>query len=294
MQAGQSMTWRDRPYAQGGEGGFGGAGLGFLRPTPVVLGIILTCMAAFLVDAFTKSQGSPLVAWGALMLPPRAPTWQVWRWVTYQYLHGGVGHIFWNMLGVYFFGPVLERYWGSRKFFLFYTFCGVVAGLGFAIIQVLSNSPGNMLVGASGSILGCLAACAVLFPSMVVILILFPVPIRVAAVLFAVLFSLYVISERDLSNAAHLAGMAGGVLWVWTERRWPNWWRSLNFRAARASEGAWQRKIQEMQEDEEKVDRILDKIRKQGMGSLTWWEKRFLKHASERRREFDEQQSRRY
>jgi hypothetical protein len=128
---------------------------------------------------------------------------------------------------------------------------------------------------------------------MTVILILFPVPIRVAAVLFAVLFSLYVISDRDLSNAAHLAGMAGGVLWIWAGRRWPNWRLSLTRGGARTGEGAWDRKMRQMQGDEERVDRILDKIRKQGMGSLTWLEKRFLKQASERRRQFDEQQTRR-
>lgn len=286
------MTWRDRPYAQGGEGGFGAGGLGFLKPTPAVLSIILTCLAVFVITAATRVRGN-LFEWAELALPPRQPIWQVWRWVTYQYLHASVGHIFWNMLGLYFFGPPLERYWGARKFLAFYTFCGVVAGVGFALIQYVFYGGGlSPLVGASGSILGCLAGCAVLFPSMVVILLLFPVPIRMAAVLAAALFGLYILAEHDLAQAAHLAGMAGGVAWIWTERRWPNWRLGLGTRAS-TGEGAWQRKIRDLQEDEERVDRILDKIRKQGMGSLTWWEKRFLKQASERRRQFDEQQSRR-
>ena len=202
-------------------------------------------------------------------------------------------HIFFNMIGLYFLGPPLERLWGGQKFFAFYTFCGIVAGVGFALIQVLSGGSGAFLIGASGCILGCIAACAILFPQMMLILLFFPVPIRAAAVILAVLYALMVISEKNLSEAAHLAGMAGGVIWIWGQRRWPQMGLGLGTRT-RTGEGAWRRKIRDMQDDEEKVDRILDKIRKQGMGSLTWWEKRFLKQASERRRQFDEQQSRRY
>ena len=56
---------------------------------------------------------------------------------------------------------------------------------------------------------------------MMLILLFFPVPIRAAAVILAVLYALMVISEKNLSEAAHLAGMAGGVIWIWGQRRWP-------------------------------------------------------------------------
>ncbi len=280
------MSWRDRPYSSGEYGGYGGGmGLGFLRPTPVVLGIIVACFAIFVFAAFSQSLERAAYEAGALFLPPVKPAWQVWRFVTYQYLHGGVWHIFGNMLGVFFFGPPLERLWGGRKFFLFYTGCGVVAGIAFAIMQMLTGA--GFLVGASGSVLGLLGACAVLYPHMTVILFIFPVPIRVFAVLITVIYTLTILSERRLADSAHLAGLAAGAAYSYGMRRWPN----LQFR--KPSEGTWQRKMREMAEDEQKVDRILDKIRKHGMGSLSWWEKRFLKRASERRRQFDEQQSRR-
>jgi membrane associated rhomboid family serine protease len=283
------MSWRDRPYA-GGDDGLGGSALGLPKPTPVVSGILVACLVAFVISVLTRNAGWPLRAWGALALPPHKPGWQVWRWVTYQYLHAGVGHIFFNMLGLYFLGPPLERLWGSRRFMLFYTFCGVVAGLGFAglywLLPVSQVPP--ILVGASGCVLGCVAACAILFPHMMLILLVFPVPIRTAALLLGILFGLYVVAEGDLSQAAHLAGMAGGAAWVYGPRRRPGLpWRR------RPRQGAWARKMQTLQADEEKVDRILDKIRRHGMQSLTWWEKRFLHKASQRRRQFDEQQSRR-
>lgn len=282
------MSWRDRPYAQDGDES-GGMRFGMPRPTRVVGIMLLVNLGLFVLTALTGGRGSPLVDLGALMLPPRASVLEVWRWVTYQYLHGDVWHIFFNMIGLYFLGPPLERLWGPRKFFYFYTFCGIVAGMGFTIIQMLSyGTTLAPLIGASGSVLGCIAACAILFPQMMLILLFFPVPIRVAAVLFAVLYTLTIISDGNLSDAAHLAGMGGGVLWVYGQGRWSR----LALR--RPSEGAWQKRMRMLQEDDQKVDRLLAKIRKHGMGSLTWWEKRFLKKASERRREFDAQQSRRY
>lgn len=281
------MSWRDRPYSGSESGGFGGMSLGFLRPTPAVIGIMVACFAIFLLGAVNQSLGEFFAEAGALALPPLADVWQVWRYVTYQYLHGGVWHVFMNMLGLFFFGPPLERMWGSRRFFLFYTVCGAVGGLAFAFMQIMVHPA--LLIGASGSVLGCIGACAVLFPSMTVILFIFPVPIRFFAILIAAIYTLTILAERNLSDAAHLAGMATGAFWVYGPRRWP----TLNVRRP-TSEGAWQRKMRELAEDEQKVDRILDKIRKHGMQSLSWREKRFLHKATQRRREFDEQQSRRY
>ncbi len=284
------MSWRDRPYAaEDGGGGFGGGGMSFglPRPTYVVKILLFTNLGLFVLTSLTGGPGGGLVRLGALMLPPQASIFEVWRWVTYQYLHADVIHIFFNMIGLYFLGPPLERLWGPKKFFIFYTFCGVVAGVGFALLQIMTGQS-FPLIGASGSVLGCIAACAILFPQMMLILLFFPVPIRVAAVLLAVLYGLTVLADRNLSNAAHLAGMAGAVIWIYGERR-----GLLANRPRRSRQGAWQQRIQRMQEEERRVDQILDKIRVQGMGSLTWSEKRFLKRASERRRQLDEQQSRR-
>jgi membrane associated rhomboid family serine protease len=279
------MSWRDRPYSGGDFDSYGrGMGLGALKPTPVVLGLIVVCVVAF-VACSPSMRTANLSEFGALMLPPLKPAWQVWRYVTYQYLHGGVWHLLLNMLGLFFFGPPLERLWGGRRFFIFYTMCGVVAGLAFAVMQMVTHM--GALIGASGSVMGCLAACAVLFPEMMIILLFFPVPIRAAAVLFAAVYVLTILREGNLADAAHLAGMTTGAVWVYGLRRLP----ALSFRRSR--EGSWQRKMRMLQEEEDRVDRILDKIRRRGMQSLSWWEKRFLRKASEHRRQFDAQQSRR-
>jgi len=287
------MSWRDRDYARADYDAYGGGGgiqLGLPKPTPIVLRIMLACVAAFVVTAFTRAgagheyggYGAWTWQWGSLALPPREGLWQVWRWITYQYLHGKPSHLLWNMLGLYFFGPPLERLWGPRRFFIFYTGCGIAAGSAFGLMQVLFGF-GGYLIGASGCILGCLAACAVLFPHQVILLLFFPLPIRFVAILLAAIYSMNILWAGARADAAHLAGMAAGAAWVYYIRRWPTW-------RVQISKGAWQRKLQQLQADQERVDQILDKIRREGMGSLTWRERRFLKQASERRRRFDEQQ----
>ncbi len=51
------------------------------------------------------------------------------QFFTYMFVHGSGMHIFSNMLGLFFFGPILERHWGSKKFLTYYVVCGVGAGM---------------------------------------------------------------------------------------------------------------------------------------------------------------------
>ena len=217
------MSWRDRPYARTPIEN-GGLSLGMPKPTPIVGRIMIVCAVVFVATALARTPdslyGNFVYQWFSLALPPLAPLWQVWRWVSYQYVHGGPWHFILNMLGLYFFGPPLERLWGGRRFFAFYTLCGVAAGLAFAMLQVAFGA-GGYLIGASGSILGCLAACAILFPRQVIILLFFPLPIRFAALLLAAVFAANVLWKKDLSDAAHFAGMLAGAGWVYAGWRWP-------------------------------------------------------------------------
>src|SRR5271165_4243455 len=91
----------------------------------------------------------------------------VWQLATYLFLHGGFGHIIWNMLALWMFGAELERTWGTKRFLQFYFFCGIGAG----ICVVLANyilpwgDPLSRTIGSSGAIYGLLMAYAMLFPT---------------------------------------------------------------------------------------------------------------------------------
>jgi len=135
---------------------------------------------------------------------------------------------------------------------------------------------GGLMVGASGAILGLLAACAILFPHFVVIIILFPVPIRVAAIGLAGLYIINVLAwgENAGGDVAHLAGIAVGAGYVFSQP-----WRERFKLKTRT--GAWEKKMAEQRRLQSEVDRILQKVHDSGIHSLTSQEKRILKKATE-------------
>ncbi len=98
------------------------------------MGLSLTPMVRMLlllnVGVFILQQAVPAIsAIGALYTPGISAYFQPWQFITYLFLHGGIGHIFSNMFGLLIFGPMLERFWGPQRFLFFYFFTGVGAGL---------------------------------------------------------------------------------------------------------------------------------------------------------------------
>ncbi len=246
--------------------------------TPTVQWLLIINIAVFLISLI-KPVGDFLETWFAVSNPESWHTLlQPWRIVTYQFLHSRdyIWHIFFNMLALYFLGPPLERYWGGKRFLPFYLTCGAIGAVFFfLLVQVGFLAPG-LMVGASGSILGLMSACAILFPHFVVFLFVFPVPIRVAAVAFAAMYILLVVTRSDNAGgeAAHLAGMAFGAAYVLLLPRWGK--LTLKMRA-----GSWEKRIEQSHRLEIEVDRILAKVHRQGLHSLTAREKRTLKRATQ-------------
>jgi hypothetical protein len=131
------------------------------------------------------------------------------------------------------------------------------------------------MIGASGSILGMLAACAILFPHFVVFVFLFPIPIRVAAVALTGVYVFLVLarSENAGGEAAHLGGMAAGAIYVFSQS-WRDRFKS-KIRADRL-----QKKLTEQRDLQGEVDRILQKVHQSGIHSLTSKEKKVLRQAT--------------
>jgi membrane associated rhomboid family serine protease len=280
------MSWRDRDYHRDdGQMDRTMPSVGFALPHVSRLSLILigVCLAVFLAQAGTgrTAERSPLVNFGELTYFQGTAWFQPWRFLTYQYLHGSGSHIFWNCLGIFFFVPPLERLWGWKKTLGFYTLGGVAAGLLYGVINAAAHLGAGGLIGASGSIFACMAGCALLFPGMQIILVFFPVPIRVAAGLFFVFFLLTIVGDKDLSNAAHLGGLAFGFFAPMTRP----WFHRLN---AKIQAQRVMQQVREEAEEERIVDRILEKVRDHGMQSLNNSEKRALQRATERQRRRDQ------
>ena len=253
--------------------------------TPVVKWLLIANFGVFFVGTlvFPRNIFMPeltlpinfLEKWFAIFPRTRLYTLQIWRLVTYQFLHADVIHILFNMLGLFFLGPTLERHWRSKKFLIFYLGCGVAGGLFYILLTVFKFLPAGPMVGASGAILGMLAACAILFPQFIVFIMFFPVPIRVAAVGLTILYFFLVVTRADNAggHAAHLAGMAAGAAYVFSQ----SWREKFKFKLR---SGRWEKKMAAQRNLQVEVDRILQKVNESGIQSLTSKERKILKEAT--------------
>jgi membrane associated rhomboid family serine protease len=253
--------------------------LGFPSLTPVVKWLLIANISVFLIDTIFSPQEGMGVTFIQNYFALYPVSWfyiaQIWRLITYQFLHSGFNHILFNMLGLFFLGPSLERQWGSKKFLTFYLSCGVAGGLFYILLVKTGFLFPGVMVGASGAILGVLTACAILFPHFVVFIVIFPVPIRVAAVIFMAI-AFYTVFSKGANaggEACHFAGIAVGAIYVLSDS-----WRAalkLRFKASR-----WEKYIESERRLRLEVDRILKKVHDNGIQSLTASEKRILKKAT--------------
>lgn len=262
--------------------------MGFAKPTQMVKYLLIANIAMFVITAlggagrisgYYFSGANTIGSFLALSYVGPETLFMPWKLITYQFLHGDVMHILFNMLGVYFFGPPLERYWGSKRFIFFYLLCGVVGGLAYLALSVLFGNF-SPIIGASGAVLGLLTACAILFPQMIIILLVFPVPIRFAAILLASIYGLNVLSTRDLADACHLAGMVTAFAYIKASPIWQDFRR-------KSEQDRRERLIQQEDDDKRRVDQILEKVHQHGIQSLTWHEKKVLRDATERQKQRD-------
>jgi membrane associated rhomboid family serine protease len=138
--------------------------------------IIAINIAVFLLDLIF---GGRLSEAGNLGYAATIMHLQLWRPITYQFLHFGALHIFFNLIVLYYFGPLIEPILGRLRFAIFYLCCGVAGALVFLIFSKLhwiGLSPSARLVGASASIFGVMGAAARLMPNTRVQMVLFFIP----------------------------------------------------------------------------------------------------------------------
>jgi membrane associated rhomboid family serine protease len=283
------MSWEQRPYAYNDEPSYGPrhSWLGGLpRPGKAVKWIMIANVAVFVVCLMTGGSDGPLYRL-LEMRTDLVARGQVWRLFTFTYLHdqSTVGHIFFNMLGLYFLGMSLERAWGARRFFIFYTLGGFVGVLVYLMVTLFGwLDPRVPLVGASGGVLAVLGVCAVLFPGIQIILIFFPVPIRTAVLIFTVFYAFNLVTRGANAggDACHLAGMAFGVAWGYRGRLWTEKFGAWKHRFERRAAESRRRSEAQIQVE---VDRILAKVHNSGIQSLTRREKAVLEEATRRERQ---------
>ena len=249
-----------------------------------------------------------------------ASDFRLHQFFTYLFMHGSIEHLFFNMFALWMFGRIIEQVLGQKSFLIYYMVCGIGAGLLQELVQYIHyiyeglnayeqvNIGGSILamsdflngwntVGASGAVYGILLAFGMTFPDerMFIIPIPFPIKAKYFVVGYAVveLLSAIMRSSDGVAHMAHLGGMLFGLLLLLYWRnpgglsKWYNNWRIKHSRpqmkSYRGGKFADEMDYNERRRaNQEEIDRILDKVKAHGYGSLTESEKRKLFDASGR------------
>ena len=188
--------------------------------TRTVKVLITINVAAFILQTVSHLMGSnPGVIELYFGLAPASVTHQlmIWQFVTYMFLHGGVFHIFFNMLTLFMFGNDLERYWGTPRFLNYYFVTGIGAGICSWLVAMNSTA---IVIGASGAVYGLLLAYGMLYPNRIVYLnFLLPIKIKWLVIIMGAFafFSSITGSEPGVASIAHLGGMVVGFLFLKTK-----------------------------------------------------------------------------
>ena len=180
--------------------------------TPAIKALIIANVTVFVVTYFLPVLLVPL--W---LTPQDVVHGQVWRLVTYMFLHGGVTHILFNMLFLWMFGVELERMWGTRNFLKYYFVTGVAAALTTIVVSFvplfgLGSLYFTRTVGASGAVVAVLLAYGLYFPNREILFYgIFPIR---AKYLLLILGALSLFSAGSVAHSTHIGGAVAGYLYL--------------------------------------------------------------------------------
>lgn len=304
----------DRGYYQEQGGRRPGAAPGAW--TVVTWLIVINIVVFFLQVFFTPKGGKDLLqAYGHFST--YRVLWEggleFWRFLSFQFLHGSVMHIAFNMFGLYMFGPIVEAQLGAKKFLAFYLVCGIFGAVMYLLLNLagviayqngigmipglLFNSTKTPLVGASAGIFGVIMACAYIRPDEKFMLMLPPVAVKVKWLAYGyfgiALINLLFGKDNQGGEAAHVGGAIAGFFFVRNSHLLRDFFDV--FDDSRAPKGKkvkpnkMPKHLKLVRPEDEKfeaeMDRILAKIQASGRDSLSAAELKFMEDATKRKRE---------
>ncbi len=220
-----------------------------------VINLIIINVIFFIAKFFASSKGIDLDNTLALH-HPLSPDFHWYQFITCMFMHASFMHILFNMIGLFFFGRMLENVWGTKRFLIYYMVCGLGASavyIGwetFSAVRMLDQYSGGdgwntlmnmtddtsrigvstgiydmifgVMLGASGAVYGLIMGAAMLFPNTTIYVYgAFPVKLKWLALIVGViaLYSGYSPSGDHVAHFAHLGGMIFGFILVQIYKR---------------------------------------------------------------------------
>lgn len=208
---------------QFGRRGFGG---GLSLFPPVIKFLLITNVIVFLVEWLFLSQifmaGKPLSYYFSQYFALHTsnysfsfsePSFWPWQLISFQFMHGGLWHLFFNMFAIWMFGIELENIWGSKKFLIYYLLTGIGAGLTQMLV-----APSVPTVGASGGVFGILIAFGMTFPERRIFIfpIFIPIKAKIFVAIYGVLELILGVSNAGdgIAHFAHVGGAIAGLFLI--------------------------------------------------------------------------------
>jgi membrane associated rhomboid family serine protease len=172
---------------------------------PVTRALILINILIFIIELILSSYGmeswfKPLIFDCANIVPH--------QFITYQFLHNGINHIYNNLIVLYFFGPACERFLGKTKFILLYLLFGVIA----VFSHMLLSGRSDTIVGASGSIFGIVALFTLIEKSYLYIGERKILPIAAISFILIAMELPHIFDNDKIGHMAHMGGVVSGVI----------------------------------------------------------------------------------
>ncbi len=290
------MSIYDRDYMR--EKANGKSPFEFLKGSPskvlIFINVVAFVIQAFGENAMGRDSFNELfgLSWGALL------SGKFWTLITYSFMHGSLLHIFCNMLGLWFIGQSIEKFLGVRKFCVLYFSGAIIGGLLWLLLS-LANTANEVLIGASASVMSVFAAFCLFYPPMpITFLLFFVIPISMrpmtmlkitAAMEVLGLFASFWGASSSVAYSAHLGGMLAGLAFAYLLRRgrlnfidtlkMPKFSQRKSSRGGNASDYSFKVNISNPSENDDEINRILDKISVSGFSSLTEQERQTLRNA---------------
>lgn len=259
---------------------------------PATKWLLIINVVVFFLDVAGVGRNSwgRITPYGAFTIENTFGQMELWRLLSFQFLHGGLGHLMFNMFAIYMFGAIVEQVMGTRRYLAYYLLCGVAGALFYALLAWIGWLGMGVLVGASAGIFGIIVALIFIAPDMRVMLLIPPIPMKMKTLGMIMLgIGVYTVLTTG-NNAGGEAGHLGGALlgFVFMRNQWMlDWVDKLgpgqSIVRKKRVQTSYQPKVRprtEVNLDGTEIDRILDKVSAQGLHSLTDEERETLHRVS--------------
>jgi membrane associated rhomboid family serine protease len=173
-----------------------------------------------LIFLFAQQPGFDVVSYLWLHSDLKLFLRQPWGLLTYMFVQENFWHIFWNMLGLYWFGQILQDMIGKSKIVPLYLFGGIFGGLLYMLVfnmVPLFNSivGGAVCIGASAAVMAIVVAAATIAPNYELILFLIgPVKIKWIALVYVLLDLINIQNGNAGGHISHLGGAMAGFIYI--------------------------------------------------------------------------------